>query len=76
MQTELIKTAEEKKEAILKAVNELQGAADANQFVSVLDDVLIDWLSSTETDKEYRGMIHSYFFALKIFFNDLEMVED
>jgi hypothetical protein len=68
--------ATEKSRAIVKAVDELLGVVDPNRLVSALDDVLIDWLSSTGADKEYREMIYSYFFAIKIFLNDLEMIED
>lgn len=73
MQTEMNKTAEEKNQAILKAVDELQCYADPDVFRSALDDVLLDWLSSTEADKDYRGRIYAIFTELKECLTSIEM---
>ena len=89
MQTETTKTGksneakfdaiineEEKKRAILKVVNELMGYLDPSDISSILDDVLIEWIRKTQSDKSKIESVFCAFRYLNYFLNDLEMVKD
>jgi hypothetical protein len=64
-----------KESALLMAVDELQTIADPQIFKSTLNEVLIDWLSSTDRDKDYRGRVLAIFGSLTNFLNDIETAE-